>query len=242
MFINRVTKVVNPWFAPSHPGEVRSVANRRSNSSNPPHMLTLGFINPKGEVIMARTKRRRASRPRRASAVNRRRNSHRRSSHRRRSHNPAHRRVVAIHHHRRRSHNPSIMGQKPMKLVEDLAAGIIGLTVNNAIMAALPSSLTGNTGMAIATSAAVAIGSGYLASIANKEFGKYVGFGGLLATTQLAINAAFPNGIMSAIGMGDFVSGKFAVPQNPVLDGNLTVGGPTGGGVMTYAYPAAYAA
>lgn len=237
MFINRVTKVVNPRFAPSHPGGVRSVANQ-----NPAHMLTLGYLNPKGEqVTMARTKRRRASRPRRASAVNRRR-AHPRSSHRRRTaHNP-HRRAVVVHHRRRRSHNPSIMGQKPMKLVEDLAAGIIGLTANNAIMAALPASLTGNTGMAIASSAAIAIGSGYLASMVNKEFGKFVGFGGLLATTQLAINAAFPNGIMSTLGLSDFVPGKFAVPQNPVLDGNMTVGGPTGGGVMTYAYPAAYAA
>jgi len=134
------------------------------------------------------------------------------------------------------------MGEKPLKLVEDLAAGIIGLTANNAIMAVLPTSMTGNTGIAIAASAAIAIGTGYLASMVNKDFGKYVGFGGLLATTQMVITAAFPNGIMSTIGLAglrDFVPGKFAVPQNPVLDANPVAGGPMGGGVNG-AYPLAY--
>jgi hypothetical protein len=238
MMITRVTKVVNPRVAPLHMAGARSVANH-----NPAHMLTLGYLNPQGEqVTMARTKRRRASRPRHASAVNRRRNT-RRSSHRRRSHNPVRRTVVV--HRRRRSHNPSIMGERPMKLVEDLAAGIIGMTANNALMAALPASITGSTGMAIAASAGIAIGSGYLASMVSKDFGKYVGFGGLLATTQLVINAAFPQGIMSTLGLSggrgvnDFVAGKFAVPQNPVLDANPMAGGPMGGGVNG-AYPLAY--
>jgi hypothetical protein len=66
-----------------------------------------------------------------------------------------------------------------------------------------------------------------------------------MAAGQIAINQWIPS-VGSTIGLSgyglrDFVPGKFAVPQNPVLDALNGAGGPMGGGVVGRAYPPAYA-
>src|SRR5271165_3166347 len=219
MMITRVTRMVNP----------------RPTQRNA-HMLTLGFLNPKGERSnMAKTKRR-ASRPRHASARNRR---HPAVRHNRR-HNP-HRRRNPIRAGHRRRRNPQFLGGsvKPMKMVELVAGGLVGLGVNNLVMTALPATLTGNAFGAVASSVAIALASGYAGGFVDKEFGAAVAFGGLMAAGQLAINQWIPS-VGSSIGLTglrDFVPGRFPVPQTPVV---LSSGGPMGGGV-TSAYPAAYA-
>jgi hypothetical protein len=246
MMITRVTKVVNPRVRMSRPRHARSVANRRrhTSSSNPAHMLTLGFVNPKRKkVSMAKTrKRRRASRPRHASAVNRR---HRTS-------NPRHRRRTSAHRRRsnpirrtvRRRHNPT--GGTMMKIVENTAAALVGLGTNNLAMGMLPASVTSGGGiMPVLASAAIAFGSGWLVSKWDKDLGLFVGIGSMMAAGQLAINTYVPSigstiGLSGYRGMGDFVNGKFAVPENPVMRGNPQAGGPMGGGVLSGAYPAPY--
>ena len=217
MMITRVTRVVNP----------------RPTQRNA-HMLTLGFLNPTGETrSMAHTKRR-ASRPRHASARNRKHSVRHKNPHRRR--NP-------VRGHRRRSRNPQFFGSavKPMKMVELVAGGLVGLGVNNLAMTAMPATITGNAFGAVAASIAIALASGYAGGFVDKEFGAAVAFGGLMAAGQIAINQWIPSvgstiGLTGVRGLRDFVPGSFPVPQTPVV---LSSGGPMGGGVSS-AYPMAY--
>jgi hypothetical protein len=223
MFITRVTKVVNPHHAHAHRSASVAESGGSSYSSNPAaHMLTLGFINPKGRVSMAKHK---ASRPRHASA----------KGHHHKSHNP----------HRKRK-NPMFLGSnvKPMKMVELVAGGVVGLGVNNLALAALPATLTGNAFGAVAASIAIAIASGYAGSFIDKEFGAAVAFGGFMASAQIAINQWIPS-VGSTIGLsgrgtGDFVGGK-VVPGGLLSSGITMNGGNSMGGGVTSAYPAPYA-
>lgn len=155
----------------------------------------------------------------------------------RRSRNPRRRSVVS------RRRNPAFLGGsvKPMKMVELVAGGLVGLGVNNLVMTALPSTLTANAFGAVASSVAVALASGYAAGFVDKEFGAAVAFGGLMASGQIAINQWIPSvgstiGLSGLRGFGDFVPGKFPVPQTPVV---LSAGGPMGGGASG-AYPMPY--
>ena len=134
-----------------------------------------------------------------------------------------------------------------MKIVENTAAALVGLGTNNLAMGMLPASLTTGGGVtAVAASAAIAFVSGWLVSKWDKDLGLFVGIGSMMAAGQLAINTWAPS-IGSTIGlsgfgrgMGDFVNGRFAVPENPVMRGNPQAGGPMGGGVLSGAYPAPY--
>ena len=165
-----------------------------------------------------------ASRPRHASA---------KGHHK--SHNP---------HKKRR--NPQFLGTavKPMKMVELVAGGLVGLGVNNLVLTALPATLTGNAFGAVAASIAIALASGYAGAFVDKEFGAAVAFGGLMAAGQIAINQWIPS-VGSTIGLsgrgtGDFVGGK--VVGGGLLSSGITMtnGNSMGGGV-TSAYPAPYA-
>lgn len=141
--------------------------------------------------------------------------------------------------------NPTFFGQQvnPVKLAEYVAGGLIGVTVNKAVMPMLPASMTSNNLAATAAALAIAAAEWWAASMLDKEFGAAVGFGALMQAGSQALNAFVPV-VGSAIGLsgrrgtGDFVPGWFAVPQNPVLDGagNLV----TGGAAMTNAYPMPY--
>ena len=246
MMITRVTKVVNPRVARPRLRRARPVANRRHRSANLAHALTLGFVNPKQrEVSMAKAKRR-ASRPRHHASARRRSSTSnpRRRNHRRRSTMNVRRRRPNPTVMRRRRHNPT--GTGVMKLVENTAAALVGLGTNNLAMTALSGTgITSNPTLAVFVSAGIAVASGYLVSKWDKEAGLFVGIGSMMGAGQLAINTWLPS-VGSSIGlsgrgMGDFVGGRFAVPENTVLRGNPSAGGPSGGGALGGAYPAAYA-
>ena len=191
---------------------------------------------------MAKTKRLRASRPRHALAVRRRKTSNPTRHHRRRVNARGRRRnPVSI---RRRSRNP--IGGTAMKIVENTAAALVGLGTNNLAMGLVPASLTSGGGvMPVLISAGIALASGYLVSKWDKDLGVFVGIGSMMAAGQLAINTWAPSigstiGLSGRRGFGDFVNGQFAVPENPVMRGNPQAGGPMGGGVLSGAYPAPY--
>ena len=177
-------------------------------------------------MAKAKKRRARASRPRHASAVHnpRPRRTHRRTVARRRhTPNPVRRRVVVM---RRRKGNPTRLGGSSiMKRLEKVAAGIASMGLNNVILAQLPATVTSSTAFSVGASAAIALASGYLVRMWDKEIGDAVEFGGLMNSAKLAFDAM---GVSPSIGLGDFVSGKFAVPQNPIYDANMSVGGGPG--------------
>jgi hypothetical protein len=130
-----------------------------------------------------------------------------------------------------------------MKVVENTAAALVGLGTNNLAMGLVPTSLTGGGGvMPVLISAGIALASGWLVGKWDKDLGLFVGIGSMMAAGQLAINTWAPS-IGSTIGLGrfgDFVSAKYAIPENPIMRGNPQAGGPMGGGVLSGAYPAPY--
>ena len=68
-----------------------------------------------------------------------------------------------------------------------------------------------------AVSFAAALASGWLASKLDARFGQGVYFGGLMQAISVSLNAFVPAAYKAlGIGLGDFVPGRFAVPQNPV--------------------------
>lgn len=170
------------------------------------------------------------------------------SNHRRRTGKRNAQRIVVItpkrNGKRRRSSNPHFFGQQvnAMKMAEYIAGGLIGVAVNKAVLPMLPTSLTSNTFAATATAIALAAAEWFVASLVDKDFGSAVGFGALMAAGTQVLNAFVPS-VGSTIGLsgrgwGDFVPGRFVVPQNPILDASSGLA--SGGGVMHGAYPVAY--
>lgn len=260
MRIARVTKLRNGRMVRKRPKPASSSrrkvtrAHRKRSVGNPAHMLTLGFMNPKHKrraIVAKKAKRKRKSNARRAT---RRASAARRyttSNHRRRTGNRRKnaQRIVVItpkrsNGRRRRSHNPTFFGQSinAMKMAEYIAGGLIGVAVNKAVLPMLPASLTSNNFAATATAVALAAAEWFLASMVSKDFGSAVGFGALMAAGSLVLNTFIPS-VGSQIGLsgrgfGDFVPGRFVVPQNPVLDAQSGLS--SAGGVMQGAYPVAY--
>jgi hypothetical protein len=266
MYFDRVTKLANgrkvirkvKMRNASRPrAKVRATISHRRKAANPaPVMVTLGFLNPKrGTKVTKNNKKRKAKVMRRA--VNRARTQNRRNArrspamnHRRRISNKRRNspRVVVIHprsNRRRNRRNPYMFGSNvPItKLAEYIAGGLIGVAINKAILPMLPATLTSNNFAATATSIVIAIAEWWGASFLDKDFGAAVGFGALMNAAAQGLNAFIPSvgsyvSGLSGRGISDFVPGRFAVPQNPVLDAN---GGLTMGGAgQQVAYPAAY--
>lgn len=243
MIVSKVTRVVNPH---RRPVKRRSAARRRSNAGNPAHMLTLGFLNPKRSHTVKVARRKKSRNTRRAV----RRSAAPRSNHRRRTkkRNPGTRIIVMrpkSNRRRRSSKNPMFFGSnvKAVKMAEYIAAGLVGLAVNKAVLPMLPQSLTGSNMMATLSSLGIALAEWYIGGMAGADIGAAVGFGALMNTGAQALNPILPQvgqytGLAGYRGMGDFVPGKFAVPQNPVLDAGT--GLPTSGALMSAAYPDAY--
>ena len=263
MYVDRVQKIANGRHvirrkAKNVRAKVKAVKARKTHRprvvANPAHMLTLGFLNPKKGSKMAKTKKRRVKAKNVRRAVNRSRAHNRKHNrrHNRRTPMMMNRRrnaprVVVIRHNRKKHNsrrNPFLFGANvPVtKLAEYIAGGLIGMAVNKAILPMLPTTLTSNNFAATATAVVLAVAEWWGASMFDKDFGSAVGFGALMHAGGIALNTWLPtvgtyNGI-SGRGVADFVPGRFAVPQNPVLDAN---GGMiAGGGGQQVAYPAAY--
>jgi hypothetical protein len=139
----------------------------------------------------------------------------------------------------RRSGNPfgasSLSLQTPTKIATAGAGVLIGVAVNRGIVSILPASVTGNNLYATLASFAVAFAQWYAFSMVNAEFGAAAGLGGIAEAGSTALNTWFP-AIGSKVSLGDFVPGKFAVPQNPVLD----AAGPYSPSRRSFAYGGAY--
>jgi hypothetical protein len=146
-----------------------------------------------------------------------------------------------VSHHRkhRRSHNPfgaSSLQLSTMPKIAVAGAGVlIGVAVNRGIVSILPAAVTSNSLYATAASFAVAFAQWWAFSMINPEFGAAAGLGGIAEAGSTALNTWFPS-IGSRVSLGDFVPGRFAVPQNPVLD----AAGPYAPSRRSFAYGGAY--
>ncbi len=84
------------------------------------------------------------------------------------------------------------------------------------MLAGLASSNIGKT----AISLGAALVAGFAATKLDHRFGQGVYFGGIMQAASVGLNAFLPSIYrtlnIGMAGMGDFVPGQFAVPQNPV--------------------------
>jgi hypothetical protein len=247
MIVQRVHRVINPRRRKASKSTRANNARKRkqpsterhcARKSNPAQMVTLGFLNPKRRTkpVAAHKK----AKVRRAT------NASRRHHHnpRRRSHNTRHRRRNATRvyvmaprrRHNRRSRNP--FGQSPTKVAQDVGGIIIGATAVTMIDPMLPSTLTSSTIMRLVADVVISLGAGWIGGMVSKDFGFNVMLGGLAVAGSKALATAVPSLNTGFSGLGDFVPGKFVVPQNPVTDAFSSL--PTQGALMSSAYPAAY--
>lgn len=145
--------------------------------------------------------------------------------------------VVKRHHTKARSNhrprtkgrrNPAFFGSNvsPVKMAEYLAAGLVGATINRAIVAALPSSITSNNIFATLASAAIGVAQWYFGAMVSKDLGSAFGFGGLLTAANTALNTFIPSVgslvSLSGRGTGDFVPATFSIPPQPAGIGGLS--------------------
>jgi hypothetical protein len=223
-------------------------------SSNPAWVVTLGpAINPhKRSSKTVPVARKRKPHAKRHVTANRKRtrrvaarNPRRRAAHRprtvarrRRASNPKvivryrtkkrNARRRGVRHHR----NPDLFGARlgskdSLKLI---GGGIAGVAATKFLPTMIPPTmapqlLTTNLGRT-AVSFVAAFASGWLASKMDVRFGQGVYFGGFMQATSVALNAFVPAAYKAlGIGLGDFVPGRFAVPQNPVM---VSAGAPSG--------------
>ena len=231
---SRAAKRVAPVHRP------RTVSNRRRakrRSTNPAWIVTLGpAVNPrkKRSTMAAKAHKRRKARK---VTVNRKRRRvvarnprHHVVRHRRRTRRSNPKVVVRYRtrrHNRRRHavrrHNPSIFGarlgsKESMKLI---GGGLTGVVATKFLPTLIPTTMmpqlaTTNLGRT-AISAAAWLVSGWVASKIDVKFSEGVYFGGAMQVASVALNAFLPAVYKTlGIGLGDFVPGQFAVPQNPV--------------------------
>jgi hypothetical protein len=263
VIVPRITRVVNRGRVKRRPTASKKRSSRkRARAGNPAHLLHLGFVNPKrSKPSVARTRRRKRNARRATSRVyraatrrTRRRISsnpprrRRRMRNRRVRRNPIRRVVVTSRRNsrRRRSRNPAFLhGQRPMQIVEGAAGVLAGVAGTKAVVGMLPAQFVSSNTTAALSSIAAAIALGWLGGMLNPSFGLAVLYGGIAQAGSQLLNEYLPS-VGSVVGLnglhahlGDFVTGRFPIPQNPVSDGNPQL--PSAGMLMSRAYPSAYA-
>lgn len=244
MFISKVKRVAN-GAASRAPSAPRRTAPARP-TSNPAHMLTLGFVNPKTGGLMAT-----AAKKKKSSGKSQHRASNKSAGWAGgKSVATRNNKLVVItpaqnHKKRPKKRNPEFFGTHASgpQIAEYVAGGLIGVTVNRLVLPILPASITGNNLAATAAAVAIALAEWWAGSFVNKSFGAAVGFGALMNAGSQALNTFVPSigakvSLSGRRGHGDFVPGSFAVPQNPISDGNPNMNG--GAGLMHMAYPSPY--
>ena len=121
-----------------------------------------------------------------------------------------------------RKRNPDIFGAQlgSKDSLKMLGGGVVGVAVVKIIPTLLPAgtiaSIASSSFGKIAVAAVTATVAGWGAGKLDKRFGEGVMFGGWMMVTAVIINTVAPSLYSQYIGMGDFVPGKFVVPQNPV--------------------------
>lgn len=131
-------------------------------------------------------------------------------------------------HHRRRggyrSSNPfstTISIRRPAEILTAAAGVLVGVAGAKFIVGLLPSSITSSTLYSTLAAFAAAAVEWWVLSMVSPEFGAAAGLGGIAEAGSIALTNYLPSvgGPLALSGrMGDFVPGKFSVPQNPVLD------------------------
>jgi hypothetical protein len=254
MIAGRVTRVVNP--RKSHPRKRASAKpNHRKRAGNPAYLMTLGpMINPKRSSNVAKKKKSKKSyahRPKPNSYARNRKNAKKRpglSKSRVMAFAKSHGMKVVGRKGNHRSKNPmasSISLSRPSGIVQAGVGVLVGVAATKAITAALPAEVTGSPLYSTVAAAAVAVGVWWIGSFINPEFGAAAGLGGIAEAGSIALNAFLPSvgstlALSGRRGTGDFVPGRYAVPQNPVLD--AATGLPKRQAMVVSAYPKAYGA
>jgi hypothetical protein len=201
-----------------------SARKRASGVRNPALVVTLGALNPQRRTsTMAATKRRRRKN---TSGARRRRRIVKAVAAPRRRRNPSYRRRRRIGVRRRR--NPAMFGSRPFSGAgaQMVLGGLLGVAGTKFLARMIPAGLTSFAGTfsPVINNAAGALVIGWVAGRAAKgPFGDAVLFGGMMQVGSTLINALVPNLRLADIplalsgrGMGEFVPGSFAVPQNPI--------------------------
>jgi hypothetical protein len=169
------------------------------------------------------------------------------SHHRRRSRNVSRRSLMSLMrrgrrgHRRRRSSNPMathISLTRPAAVIQAAVGVLVGVAATRAIVAALPANISGSSLYSTVAAVAIAVGIWWLGSMISPEFGAAAGLGGIAEAGSIALNQFLPS-VGSVVSLGDFVPGRFTVPQNPVLD--AATGLPKRVAAVVAAYPRAYA-
>jgi hypothetical protein len=121
-------------------------------------------------------------------------------------------------------------------LVKAIAGGLAGVAITKAVPNMLPASVAASSVVtSTLVSLGVAIGAGMLVGSLVKSdpiLGYAVGFGGLMQAGSVALNAFLPSvgtyiGLQGlGNGMGDIVAGRFPIPQNPIMAGQLALPAP----------------
>lgn len=224
-----------------NPTSKRRVTRRKVTRRNPALVVTLGALNPRRKKM---AKRRKSVRRRKAVANPRRRVARRRPAVRRRRRavaNPTPRRRRRVSRRRRAVANPrrksysrrrrnpiSVFGSSGSSaMLSMIGGGLVGVAAAKLIPRTLSSTLSGITGGmgqygGLVLTGVSAWAAGWAATkFVNPTFGNAVLFGGLMQLGSVALNLFLPSfsvgGVPLALsGMGEFVPGSFAVPQNPL--------------------------
>ena len=181
----------------------------------------------------ARAARSRMSNPRRrrrAATVNprrRRRNTTHRTRARRRNSTRIY--VMPKRNGRRRHRNPDVFGMRGAAAGKAILAGLVGVyatkTVTPMVAGAVPQ--VGSSPIISAIlSAVIAWGGGSLIGKWDKTAGEGFMFGGLMQAGSQLLNLVVPANPLSLSGLGDWVPGRFSVPENPILRGRALLNAP----------------
>ena len=144
----------------------------------------------------------------------------------------------------RRSRNPfasTISLSRPAGIITAAAGVLVGVAATKFIVGLLPPSITSNTIYATVAAFGAAAVEWWLFSLVSPEFGAAAGLGGIAEAGSIALTNFMPSlsGVALSGRLGDFVPGRFVVPQNPVLD--AATGLPSAQRSAVSAYPKPYA-
>jgi len=132
-----------------------------------------------------------------------------------------------------------------MKMGQYIAGGLIGVTINRAVLPLLPSNITSNNIFATIAAFVLAVAEWWAFSFVSPDFGSAVGFGGLMNEGSTLLNNFVPT-VGSTISLSGRGTGDL-VPSQPGLPFWASAAQMGPGGAQAYmgghsAYPNAYGA
>lgn len=125
--------------------------------------------------------------------------------------------------------NPDIFGARlgSKDSLKMIGGGIAGVAAAKFLPTLLPTTMLAGVASSNLGKTAISLGAalvaGWAASKLDSRFGQGVYFGGIMQAASVGLNAFLPSLYktlnIGMAGVGDFVPGQFAVPQNPVRAG-----------------------